>query len=175
MCELGFDTTEFVLENVVDQNGELDESKCPECGENAKTRTFDSCHSGSVNVYYTLNCSHCGYHECDREECSICESQQQGCSDTDVFPQESFAASAEIDYMIDEIVDEMENKGRISAIAWTKIKLYLDQNIELLEWWIPPSGRPINQTRFEFISDIQRRLSDVRFNQRIGAKIANAM
>ncbi|MCE7733021.1 hypothetical protein [Vibrio campbellii] len=39
----------------------------------AARREFDELLGGCINQVYSLDCPHCGHHECDREFCSQCE------------------------------------------------------------------------------------------------------
>lgn len=64
---------QFILDHVVDFDGDKYEVKCPSCNKTAIKHTFDACHTSSVNQHYTLNCEHCGCHSCDQDECSRCD------------------------------------------------------------------------------------------------------
>ncbi|AEH16185.1 hypothetical protein [Shewanella baltica] len=64
---------QYIIDNVVDFEGDNNQEKCQNCGQDATRHNFEACHSGSVNRHYTLNCEHCGFHSCDQDVCRKCE------------------------------------------------------------------------------------------------------
>ncbi|MDF4421584.1 hypothetical protein [Vibrio parahaemolyticus] len=64
---------QFIIDHVVDHAGDRCEVDCPACDKQATRHDFEACHTGSVNQHYTLDCEHCGHHECDQDVCGICE------------------------------------------------------------------------------------------------------
>ena len=68
---------QFIIDNVVDHDGERYEVECPACDKLAIKHTFEACHTGSVNQHYTLNCKHCGHHECNEDVCDICDEDHE--------------------------------------------------------------------------------------------------
>ncbi|MDH1472588.1 hypothetical protein [Shewanella sp. GD03713] len=66
---------QFIIEHVVDHDGNRYEEKCPCCNMQAIKHIFETCHSGSINKDYTLNCEHCGHHSCDQDFCQVCDAK----------------------------------------------------------------------------------------------------
>lgn len=48
------------------------EDNCPDCGKSCSHRQYETC-DGTINQRFAINCSHCGLHECNAEECASCE------------------------------------------------------------------------------------------------------
>ncbi|OCH36796.1 hypothetical protein [Aliivibrio fischeri] len=47
--------------------------ECPCCHQSATDQRYDA-HDGMSygSGHYSINCDHCGYHECDNECCLVC-------------------------------------------------------------------------------------------------------
>ena len=65
----------FVRDNVLDADGDRYETECPNCGHQASEHLFDECLGGTINQVSSLDCIHCGYHQCNQEVCPTCEEQ----------------------------------------------------------------------------------------------------
>lgn len=66
---------EQVLQNAYDPSGHRTEVKCPNCTAKASYREYDELLGGCINQVYKIDCDECGYHECNAEICSRCESE----------------------------------------------------------------------------------------------------
>ncbi|EJV0278433.1 TPA: hypothetical protein ACVU43_004020 [Vibrio parahaemolyticus] len=116
----------FVLEQV-DADGWRDEEACPDCGKMAIRHDFESCHTGSVNAHYTLNCPHCGHHECDQDACSICESLA---SLTQRYYDEAVKWAA----FFDDIETCLTDGRCVSGLLWTEFKYVVQQQPTVVSW-----------------------------------------
>ncbi|NOI32252.1 hypothetical protein [Vibrio coralliilyticus] len=145
----------FIIENVLDTKGFKNETECPNCGKNAERRNFDECLGGTINQVYSIDCSHCGYHKCDQEECYACEV---------IYNQKHAAQSRhlgeaiEADLMLDSMIESLEKDGRIEPATLTYLKLKLTNKDvqEHFELVFVPKGTKANQY-------IKRKLLDALF------------
>ncbi|MEI9747361.1 MULTISPECIES: hypothetical protein [Morganellaceae] len=48
------------------------EDVCTECGATCSHRHYETC-DGSINQRFSINCDHCGFHNCNAEVCSSCD------------------------------------------------------------------------------------------------------
>ncbi|ANS88103.1 hypothetical protein VSVS12_04404 (plasmid) [Vibrio scophthalmi] len=154
----------FVLAQV-NTDGWQNEETCPDCGKMAIRRDFESCHTGSVNAHYTLNCSHCGYHECEQDECSICDvkyDHNQHIND-EVGKWLSFM----------DLVEDRLAEGRcVPGVLWTQFKhvMYHQPAVADLLDNVLGLGLPANCGR-QVVHHVQRHIMDVRFKLNLEQRI----
>lgn len=158
------DVSDFIQENVLDIEGFKQETKCPNCENTAYQRDFDECLGGSINSVYSIDCPHCGHHECDQEVCNQCE----------VIYEQKYAAQSrnldeavEADLMLESMIESLEKDGRIDPVTLTQLKLKLTSNTDVeqhFELVFVPRGTKANQY-------IKRKLLDANFCQKIERKI----
>ncbi|PQJ44185.1 hypothetical protein BTO01_29455 [Vibrio jasicida] len=122
----------FVLENVLDTQGFTSEQACPCCGQAAARREFDELLGGCINQVYSLDCPHCGHHECDREFCSQCEAFAW----TDEVDEHEDERLHACEYLIafDIFKEQLQAGQVISALEWTEFKHALFNEPGLLSW-----------------------------------------
>lgn len=157
----------FVLEQV-DTDGWRNEEACPDCGKMAIRHDFESCHTGSVNAHYTLNCSHCGYHECDQDECSIC----------DVKYEHNQHINDEVGkclYFIDLFEDKLAERQCVPGLLWTQFKhvMYHQPTVADLLDNVLALGLPTNCGK-QVVRYVQQHMMDIRFNLRLEERIQHA-
>jgi len=158
----------FVLENVLDTQGYASEVKCPSCGQSAEKRNFDECLGGCINQVYSIDCHHCGHHECDQEEfCSKCE-----CAYYDI-------SNKREQWLLcfDFIEDQLQAGNMISGLLWSELKHTLHNDADVLhELWALDLFMPreIEETPQAVIAWYQRRMLDIRFNARLEKRIEQA-
>ena len=116
---------QMVLENI-DHHGSSSETECPNCHNNAFERSFEACHTGSVNQHVEINCTHCGYHECDVDECGICE-QATAKSDDEY-------DALNLDVMFDCILEDL-TCHRCIGVSWSSLKSEIYKNPKLVFWF----------------------------------------
>ncbi|EGQ8535753.1 hypothetical protein [Vibrio parahaemolyticus] len=144
----------------VDTDGDKCEETCPDCGKLAVRHDFECCHSGSVNAHYTLNCSHCGYHECDQDECSICD---EAISLTRHHYDEA-AKWVTFFYSIEECL--MNGRG-VPGLLWTEFKHVVHQQPEVVGWldtFLDLEGVNAEQLILHFKQQMVKVRFDLRFN-----------
>ncbi len=150
----------------VDMDGWCDDEACPDCGKMAIRHDFESCHSGSVNAYYTLTCSHCGYHECDQDECSICQASFE---DKSYYYDEGGKWSS----FLDRISQYLGDGKTVPGLLWTEFKYVMYQQPEVADW--VDTFLDINDASAKgVIRYFQRHMMDVRFNLRLEERIQHA-
>ncbi|WP_045391680.1 hypothetical protein [Vibrio rotiferianus] len=155
---------EFVLDNVLDTLGYRDETPCPSCGQSAERRDYDECLGGSINQVHSIDCSHCGYHECSQEFCPSCECEFSRHS-------EALVVIEHVELMLDYLVDTLTRKPFVKATEVTTLKLKLVLNADadrLLSdiLLVPRGGRTVHY--------IQRKLLDAKFTRNLELKILQA-
>ncbi|MFM2588153.1 hypothetical protein [Vibrio sp. TBV020] len=160
----------FVLENVLDTQGYSSEVKCPNCGQSAEKRNFDECLGGCINSVYSIDCDHCGHHECDQEFCSTCESSHH---ETESFNYD--ISKSEQWLLCFDFIEEQLQEGRaVSGLLWTELKqtLYNDASVVNELWTLNTSASlGIEETPQAVIAWYQRRMLDIRFNVRLEERI----
>lgn len=150
----------------VDTDGDKCEETCPDCGKLAVRHDFECCHSGSVNAHYTLNCSHCGYHECDQDECSICQTSFE---DKSYYYDEGCKWSNFLNHMSQYLKDGKT----IPGLLWTEFKHVMYQQPEVVDWI--DTFLDINDASAKgVIRYFQRHMMDVRFSLRIEERTQHA-
>jgi predicted RNA-binding Zn-ribbon protein involved in translation (DUF1610 family) len=181
MCEQCFDNngnsvteSDFIRINVLDTDGFHQEVTCPECGKNAIQRDFDECLGGAINSVYTINCPHCGYHECDQEYCATCEVNYEA----------SFAAKQDemshlirlgeiLEYRFDAVLDDVKNEGLANPVVWSMVKSIAYQSNEAIQFCCI-EGVALRLKPHEFIAALKKQLLDAKFNRNLDLKIAKA-
>ncbi|MFA0053658.1 hypothetical protein [Vibrio echinoideorum] len=149
----------FVVENVLDTNGFTSEEPCPCCGQAAVRREFDELLGGCINRVYSLDCTHCGHHECDQEFCSKCEaSYLKACYYVDLF---------------EDIEQKLRNGKAIPGAYWTELKQALHSELKVLSWlcflWFIDENEPK-----AVIYWLKKQMLDARFNARLEVRIQEA-
>ena len=156
----------FVLAEVVDTEGYTSDEECPCCGKSAIRRDFDVCNGGSVNTHYTLNCSHCGHHECDQDECAHCDADDG----YDIRLYHYDEAGNWCDFL--NQAEELVAAGKpVSGFQWTKFKHALNHNPEVVDW-LCTFLLTESMSAKQFVLFYQRKLLDIRFNARLDQRIA---
>lgn len=150
----------------VDRSGLKTNVECPDCGMQATRRDFEACHSGSVNQHYSLDCSHCGHHECDQDVCTVCESKQT----TPV----GYDESSDVDFLVSALLKSMRFKSRINPVELSLLKLYAVKNPEAIHWYFTIFAMQSKSTISEFFNQIKRDLLDVKFEMKRNQKILDA-
>lgn len=150
----------------VDRSGLKTNEECPDCGMQATRRDFEACHSGSVNQHYSLDCSHCGYHECDQDVCMVCESK--------LTTPVGYDESSDVDLMVSTLLKSMRYKSRINPVEWSLLKLYAVKNPEAIQWYFTIISMQSKSTISEFFYQIKRELLDVKFEMKLNKKIEDA-
>ncbi len=168
------DKSDFIRENVLDTKGWSHEIKCPSCGKAAVQRDFDECLGGCINQVYSINCSHCGHHECDQEYCPICESVldtriEEGQKEL----QRDMVSGELLELSINHAIEEIQQKGTVKPHVFTNMKLVLLNNPSAT-WFCNVEGLLECKTHKETISVIKRKILDAKFNRNIELKIAQA-
>lgn len=166
--------SEFVRENVLDTNGWQRDTKCPNCGKSASERNFDECLGGVINQVYSINCQHCGFHECDQEFCSICESMHDErieASKTEL--EKDMDDGNSLTLMGEYAIEQVANNGFVAGKEITNIKLLLMKNPFARNYCDIEGIFPSNSAK-EAIYLIKRKMLDVKFNRNLEVKIAKA-
>jgi hypothetical protein len=176
MCDVNMSQCEYnkmVLDQIDTKGTEHDDS-CPSCGKPAGTREFESCHTGSVNQHYTINCKHCGYHECDLDDgcCPVCEHIEYK---TPI----GFDESAKANLVFDSLMDSLSSKGTMNAVDWSYLKHYVFKIPELVgfysDFYISDHNQLKGYTPKHLIAYMQKEILDIRFKYRIDKKIEAAL
>lgn len=152
----------------VDTDGDKCEETCPDCGKLAVRHDFECCHSGSVNAHYTLNCSHCGYHECDQDVCPICDGKYE----------HNQHLSDEVNQwlrFLDMIEKKLTNGQCVPGLLWSQFKQAMYHQPAV-------AGLLYDVLDLDFTTDcgkqvvhhVQRTMMDMKFNQRLDAHIQHA-
>ncbi|EGR4213931.1 hypothetical protein NTH44_003346 [Vibrio metoecus] len=154
---------EMVLANAVNFEGYSLPVNCLRCNKEASERHFDLVEGGSVNPYYSIDCSHCGYHKCDRNFCSTCEAES-------AYFDSLMKNYSEAILLLDSCIDDLELglKTQINGIHVTHIKILIAYAREDLDWY---NEDFLNRGG---ISRIKRRLLDAKFTRNLKLKIAQA-
>ncbi len=155
---------QFILDEVVD-HGSCYAEICSSCGKQATRRDFEACHTGSVNQHYTLDCLHCGHHECDQDDgmCSICDSQHS--------TPPGYMESGKLDLIVMKLLEDMMHAGRVNPLDWSFAKLYALQNPRAVDWYDTVFGDNDCLTARDFIRKTQKRLLDMKFEIWLDNKI----
>lgn len=152
---------------IVKHNDHTDIEECPDCGSPVKRHEFESCHSGSVNSHYTLNCLHCDYHECDQDVCDECSSSE-------LTTPSGYNEAIQLELWVDALVDKFQDTGKLSLFDWSHFKLFIHNNQDALDWWCLFTCEAKNITPFEMKNYVQRKMLAVRFIERINLQIDEA-
>jgi len=160
----------FVLENVLDTQGYASEVKCPSCGQSAEERNFDECLGGCINQVYSIDCHHCGHHECDQEFCPVCEAN---CNDDS---KVSYNKAGQWLTIFDQIEEWLQEGKTIPGLLWTELKYTLHSEPEVLSWvrLMSMLGSITDESPKWVIAWYQRRMLDIRFNVRLEKRIEQA-
>lgn len=160
----------FVLENVVDTDGDRYEVECPKCGKTAIQRNYDRV-DGSVNAYQSITCQHCDYHECDDDFCATCEASYD--SGTPL----GYYESATLGHLLDDCVESVTAGKLVNPIVWNKLKALAFNLPEAIDWFdtcFICDRKVTVRTYKEFVNYAQRKLLDARFMARLDKKISLA-
>lgn len=145
----------FIMEHVVDHDGYRCQEKCPNCGKDASRRDFEACHSGSVNQHYTLDCEHCGFHSCDRDECHKCEYP----FDEDKVYNEEFMYQHDLETLVFIALDNLNIEDN-KVFDDIKTMIYQEENeIDFSRFYFTDSFT----YRFNFMSYLLIEIMDRRF------------
>ncbi len=157
---------EQVLENVLDTEGFKHEVPCPNCGKAANERHFDELLGGCIHSVYSLDCSHCGHHECDKECCSTCDAL----NDASEHKNERLLHCVMLFDHAEECVQAVQS---VPGMLWTTLKheIYRDQDIRqgLCHWLDLDSPTPTLMIKL-----LRQKLLDIRFKVRLDACIKQA-
>ncbi|MGR5296940.1 hypothetical protein ACPV5U_19235 [Vibrio mediterranei] len=156
---------QFVIDEVIDHGNNSVNDSCPCCGKRATRRDFEAVHSGSVNQHYTLDCSHCGHHECDQEDgmCFIC--------DTHSSVPSGYKESGRLDLLVTKLREDMIVNCRINPLDWSFAKLYALQNPDAVDWYDTVYGDNHGLSVKGFIRHTQQCLLDIKFETWLDNKI----
>lgn len=157
---------EQVLENVLDTEGFKHEVPCPTCGKAASERHFDELLGGCINPVYSLDCSHCGHHECDKEYCSTCDTL----NDLSEHRNERLLHCV---MLFDHAKERVQAAQSVPGMLWTHLKheIYHGQDIRLgLCHWLDLD----TPTPTLMIKLLRQKLLDIRFKVRLDARIEQA-
>ncbi len=172
---------QMVLEQIDDTGTEHDET-CPSCGLSARKRNFEACHTGSVNQHYTLDCAHCGFHKCDQDDgcCASCDTHKaiDYCYDAFAENRDADGKYNILDQLLSALTASLIQKGTISPLDWTSIKLVAIRKPETVlaytEWGLQRYREQVMSSYKAFIQYQQRQILDQRFNYRLRLKIERA-
>ena len=168
------DANEFVRKNVFDTEGWDSQIDCPECGKEANERNFDECLGGAINQVYTLDCSHCGHHECDQEFCHICESKYEEQIESNQSELETdFRDGERLPLHSEYLIEQVEQTGSVQPADWTYLKLALMKNPNAIQFSdIENIG--ISCTPKLFINLLVKKVLDIKFTRSLELKISQA-
>lgn len=156
------DLSNHVWNFVVDESGYECDEECPSCGKQATRRDFDECLGGAVNSVYSINCHHCGYHECSKEVCSTCEQKYED-------ERWVYELQVKADLVIEDLVDQLEGGAvYISPVDVTFLKLLIGACRK------SSTVYDMNFVERGGISKVKRSLLDARFTGKLALKIAQA-
>lgn len=161
----------FVLENVLDTQGYSSEVECPGCGQPAEERHFDECLGGCINQVYSIDCHHCGHHECDQEYCPVCEANNYDGSN------ENYHKAGQWLMLFDQIEEWLQEGKTIPGLLWTELKHTLYSQSDVLSWVCTMSSLipvTIDEVPKVVIAWHQRKMLDIRFKVRLDARIEQA-
>lgn len=154
---------EQVLENVLDKDGFKYEVPCPTCGKAATKRRFDELLGGCINSVYSLDCSHCGHHECDKEYCSTCDALNEASEHRN----ERLLHCVMLFEHAEECIEAGQN---VPGMLWTALKheIYHDQDIRqgLCHWLDLDTS-----TSTSMLKLLRQKLLGIRFKVRLDARI----
>jgi hypothetical protein len=163
------------LAEVLDTEDYESEEVCPCCSKLATRRDFDACHSGCINTYYTLNCSHCGHHECDKDECSLCDDASCLHNHDDDYASclNNYEEAGDWCGFLNR-AEELVAAGKpVSGFQWTMFKHTLNHNPDVVDWLCIFMFTESLSAK-EFVCFYQKKLLDIRFNARLDQRIAQA-
>lgn len=180
MCEQFFEDEngnlvtkyEYIRMYVLDTEGCKQKVKCPKCEKEANRHDFDELICGSINSYYSINCPHCGYHECDQEYCSICESSVDVDDDIDELEM-AINAGGIVDNLFHAVLDDVKNDGLANPVVWSMAKSVIYKNSDAIQF-CDVDGVSIFHKPSECIAVLKKHLLDAKFNRNLELKIAQA-
>jgi hypothetical protein len=140
------------------------EAICPTCGKSAMQRIFDVISSGSVNSHYSIHCSHCNHHECDREDCDECNFDSSNNAFIMIDMADQDAAGAILIGM-DELIFQLKNTLRMDPVLWGTLKLELVNHPDAIYYM------NYGRTPRESYLLMQRELLDFRFTTALNRRI----
>ncbi|MEZ9025172.1 MULTISPECIES: hypothetical protein [unclassified Vibrio] len=166
----------LVLEYVLDTNGFTSEEPCPCCSQAAVRREFDELLGGCINSVYSLDCTHCGHHECDQGFCSKCEARVVNEEDDPCYMEENERAELKAYYYVDlfeDIEQKLRNGKAVTGVHWTELKQALHSDPEVVSWlctiYLLDADEP--QTVVHWW---KKTMLAARFNARLEARIEQA-
>lgn len=160
----------FVLENALDTQGFTSEQACPCCGQAAARREFDELLGGCINQVYSLDCPHCGHHECDREFCSQCEASiEENMKENERCYLKAFHY---VD-LFEDIEQRLRDGKAISGVHLTELKQTLYSEPEVVSWLCVICLLDANGPQ-AVIHGWKKTMLDARFNARLEARIEQA-
>ncbi|WP_039990873.1 hypothetical protein, partial [Vibrio azureus] len=119
----------FVRDNVLDTDCDRDDTECPNCGNQASEYVFDECLGGAINQVSSLDCMHCGHHECSQEVCPTCEENLEASIQASADALERDMEDGGKLSFIAECIDEQMSEGRpVSGCTITLFKLIMTNN-----------------------------------------------
>lgn len=156
----------FVLESVLNTNGFTSEEPCPCCGQAAVRREFDELLGGCINSVYSLDCTHCGHHECDQEFCSKCEANMEE-------NERGYLKACHYADLFEDIEQKLRNGKAVTGVYLTELKQTLHSDPEVVSWlctfYLLDADEP--QTVVHWW---KKTMLDARFNARLEARIEQA-
>ncbi|EGR2026356.1 hypothetical protein DYB89_14855 [Vibrio cholerae] len=155
--------SEFTLENAVDLKGFFMQIDCPICKKETRERQFDRVEGGSVNQHFSIDCKHCGHHECDLEFCSTCEAESN-------HYQHLMEMVFDADMLLEECVNNLEMglKSQLKGGVITQLKILITHARSNVSWYND------NFLKRGGMSHVKRQLLDAKFNRNLALKIALA-
>ncbi|MDC5870253.1 hypothetical protein OPW39_15705 [Vibrio europaeus] len=114
---------QMVIENVLQGDDFVMEVQCPECGKPASSKQYDRNDGGCINAYSRTDCSHCGYHDCDDDNCGTCEASME----------QSYAyneAYGQYDLMLEFNFEDADPSKPVSPVEITYAKLYFVNKVK---------------------------------------------
>ncbi|EKA5635838.1 hypothetical protein OKZ62_001742 [Vibrio navarrensis] len=157
-----FGISPFLMEFVLDTKGEQKETVCPSCGRQAEEEHFDEFVTGSINAVYSIDCCHCGHHECSQESCCICEALAEA-------KNAEFEPVWKSDLLLDYLVENLELGLRIKPSDVTHLKELIHQSRSRFEWY------EADFVRDGGISYVKKALLDASFKGKLDLKISQAL
>ena len=169
----------FVRDNVLDADGDRNDTECPDCGHQASEHLFDECFGGTINQVSSLDCTHCGFHQCSQEVCHICEENLEASIQASADALDRDMEDGGKLSFIAECIDEQMSEGRpVSGCTITLFKLIMTNNpgARAFCYLHDPDNDGMYRSRSvkEAINIFKMHLLNVNFNRNLELKIAQA-
>ncbi|MFL7013661.1 hypothetical protein [Enterovibrio norvegicus] len=155
------DYNRMVLEQI-DFAGHVHATDCPQCeNQKATERIYEEVCGGAVNSYTELNCSECGYHECDSDFCDECNLFSSE-------PPEDYQAAVEVHLRMENLVNVISTEYKIDPFEWGLIKKIIYQYGDgILMYFAIDDGNSFRH----FINSLKQELLDARFKAKLNVAI----